>query len=118
LELINGPVARDRCRPFLFERRLLGEPFEEFDDAHVCGFAVSGDVGAAGDLGAICGVVLVSAEEHLFVGEGGGPAEALLDAGGVEEEALGDHLVVVGAKWGDAQLVGELHGGDSGALRE
>ncbi len=57
-------------------------------------------------------VVVVGAEEHLFVGEGGAPAEALLDAGGVEDEAFGDHLVVVGAEGGDAEFVGEHHGGD------
>ena len=77
---------------------------------------MSGDVGAAGDLGAVLRVVGVGAEEHLFVGECGLPAEALLDAGGVEEEAFGDHLVVIGAERRDAEFVGELHGGYGGAL--
>ena len=38
----------------------------------------------------------------------GCPAEALLDAGGVEDEAFGDHLVVIGAEGRDAEFVGEF----------
>ena len=95
---------------------MSGDPFEEADDSHGCGFAVGGDVGAGGDFGAVFGVVVVGAEEHLFVGERGLPVEALLDAGSVEDEALGDHFVVVGAKRGDAEFVGKHHRSDGRGL--
>jgi len=78
---------------------------------------MGGDVGAVGDFGSVFGVVVVGAEEHLFVGEGGLPTEALLDAGGVEDEAFGDHFVVVGAEGGDVEFVCGHHCGDGRGFR-
>lgn len=79
---------------------------------------MGGDVGAGGDFCAVAGVVGVGAEEHFLVGEGGVPTEGLLDVGGVEDEGLSDHFVVVGAEGREVELVGELHGGDGGGLGE
>ena len=53
----------------------LREPFDDADDSHGGRAGVSGDVGAGVDLVAVFGVVLVGEDHHLFVGDGGGPAE-------------------------------------------
>ena len=48
------------------------------------------------------GVVAVGSIIICWLVRVGCPAEALADAGGVEDEVFGDHAVVVGAERGDA----------------
>ena len=80
------------------------------------GRGVRRDVGSRVDLAAILRVVLVGANHHLFVGDGWRPAQLRADARSVEDEAFGDHAVVVGAERRQIQLVGELHRGDGRPL--
>ena len=77
---------------------------------------MGGDVGAAGDFGAVLSRTDTRGGASLRWW-GWGPAEALLDAGGVEESFRRSSCSGRG-RGGYAQLVGELHGRDGGALRK
>src|ERR1700733_14860891 len=79
----------------LIYSRVSRNPFEQSNYTHLGGLAVRGDILASLYLSPVLAVVLVGAPKHLFVGHGGTPAQAFLDARCIEEKIFRDHLVVI-----------------------
>ncbi len=95
-----------------------GKSLEQTDDAHGCGFGVGGDIGPGVDGVACVTVVSKRVEHHLLVGKGGLPVELTAEFLCVEDEALGDHAVVIRPERREIEFVRKLHDRNRGCFGE